>query len=87
MTSEVNKIPEAPGSQSPTDAAVGTGPSNRPESKEVCHRCGAAGPNVARRHQDTAYVDDESNYDTLCEPCQKQADIDWDTQWREAGLR
>ena len=46
-----------------------------------CERCEAEG--AERRPQKTAYVDEERNYATLCEPCQKDADDYWDDKWAE----
>lgn len=36
-----------------------------------------------RRRQNTAYVDEESNYNVFCESCQVEADAYWDEMWQE----
>lgn len=57
----------------------------------TCRSCGAL--QAKRRRQNTAYVIDEQNFDTLCPPCQQEADEYWEERWRElhadqlAGLR
>lgn len=39
--------------------------------------------NAVRRRQNTAYDDDESNFNTLCEDCQEEADKYWDERWAD----
>lgn len=53
-----------------------------------CERCEKVGPDVSRRRQNTAYVNDESNFAVLCDDCQKDADEYWSERWAEyrAGL-
>jgi len=48
-----------------------------------CQECGKTGADVQRRHQNTAYVDEESNYATLCADCQKDADEYLAERWAE----
>lgn len=56
-----------------------------PEPKpHECQRCGKIDPtDVARRHQNTRYVNEESNYATFCSDCQKEVDEYWDELWAE----
>ena len=46
-----------------------------------CNNCGA--PNGERRRQRTCYVDEESNYATLCPACHEVNDEHWDEMWRD----
>ncbi len=46
-----------------------------------CECCGCSG--AKRRRQNTAYVNKESNYATLCDSCQKEADAYWEERWQE----
>ena len=48
-----------------------------------CQGCEKEGPDVQRRRQNTAYENDESNYATLCDDCQKYADEYWHERWAE----
>lgn len=49
----------------------------------VCDMCGKTGPDVKRKRQNTAYVDDEANFNSLCPPCQEEADAYWAEMWAE----
>lgn len=46
-------------------------------------KCRVCGKEATRSRQSTAYVDDELNYDTLCEECQEIADEYWEYKWKE----
>lgn len=46
-----------------------------------CTRCGV--PNAERRRQRTQYVDDTSNWVTLCPSCHEENDAYWDEMWAE----
>jgi len=46
-----------------------------------CQGCDKEG--AERRRQLTAYVDDESNYSTLCDECQDETDEYWKDMWNE----
>ena len=48
-----------------------------------CQRCEKEGNDVKRRRQNTQYVDDESNFATLCDDCQSDADEYWSERWAE----
>lgn len=50
---------------------------------ETCDRCDKTGEDVERRHQNTMYVNEESNYATLCTECQEDADEYWEERWAE----
>jgi len=39
--------------------------------------------NATRRRQNTAYEEDESNWNTLCEDCQVEVDEHWADMWNE----
>ena len=49
----------------------------------ACHGCEKQGDDVKRRRQKTQYVDEESNFSTLCDECQKEADEYWSERWAE----
>ena len=46
-----------------------------------CDRCDSL--DATRRQQRTAYVDEESNFATLCPQCQELEDEFWDEMWSE----
>ena len=46
-----------------------------------CQCCGNDG--AKKRRQNTAYVNDESNFATLCNECQKESHKYWQDQWNE----
>jgi len=52
------------------------------EVKE-CVCCGKTGPDVKRRHRNTQYVDEESNYLTACRECQDMDDEYFAERWAE----
>lgn len=39
--------------------------------------------NAVSYHMRTRYVDNTSNYATLCPSCQEASDTHWDDMWRE----
>lgn len=45
----------------------------------VCQGCEKK--RAIRRRQNTAYVDDERNFATLCPECQDEADKYWKEEW------
>lgn len=45
----------------------------------TCSRCGKKG--AKKRHQGSAYNDEERNYVTECDECFKQTEAYWDAQW------
>lgn len=45
-----------------------------------CAQCGDPG---TLRRQNTAYADDALNWQTLCDPCQEEADDHWSEMWRQ----
>jgi len=47
----------------------------------ACQHCGRLG--AKRRRQLTRYVDDERNFATLCDECQKEASEDWRERWED----
>ena len=49
----------------------------------ICQRCEKTGNDVMRRPQNTAYVDEESNWAVLCAECQEEADEYWNDMWAE----
>jgi hypothetical protein len=51
------------------------------ESKMKCQKCGKEG--ATRNRQNTAYVNDESNFATLCPECQEEATEYWNSQWND----
>lgn len=55
------------------------------KSKEElkCDHCHVSNETVARRRQHTAYNEDELNFRTYCEECQKVANEYWDERWQE----
>jgi hypothetical protein len=46
-----------------------------------CEKCGILGAYL--RRQNTQYLDDESNYITLCDPCQEENNEYWSDMWRD----
>lgn len=46
-----------------------------------CQRCGKTG--AVKYRQRTSYVNEESNWATLCPPCQEKNDRHWDYMWCE----
>ncbi len=48
-----------------------------------CQRCEKEGADVQRRRQNTSYADDESNFATLCNECQTEANEYWAELWAE----
>jgi len=46
-----------------------------------CQFCGKVGPDVEAYHQNTQYVDAESNYVAACPPCREQNDEYWRGMW------
>jgi len=44
-----------------------------------CEYCNALG--AVKRRQNTAYVDDELNWKTLCPECQEENDKHWKDMW------
>ena len=48
----------------------------------ICQQCKKRG--AERRRQNTAYQNDESNFATLCNECQEQANEYWAERWLEA---
>lgn len=48
----------------------------------VCQHCGTAW-GARRVHMHTAYNDEESNYRTLCPPCEAEENAYWDERWEE----
>lgn len=50
---------------------------------EKCVGCEKVDPSVKRRRQNTNYVEDESNFATLCADCQKEADAYWSDMWAD----
>lgn len=63
----------------------------RPKSQKVkleekvtdtlCTRCGHTG--AVRYHQNTRYVEEESNWVTLCPDCRKENDEYWNDMWAD----
>ena len=48
-----------------------------------CQACDKRKRNVRRRHQNTAYANEASNWRTLCNECQAIEDDYWDERWDE----
>lgn len=48
-----------------------------------CGRCRTFSLTVARRHMNTCYHDEESNYATTCLPCFEEIEDDWQAMWDE----
>lgn len=48
-----------------------------------CERCSLDKPDVHKRRQHTSYDDDELNFATLCDICQKEQDEYWQERWDE----
>ena len=48
-----------------------------------CPLCGEMKHDIARRHQSTAYVNEESNYLTSCLECFERAEEYWKEMWAE----
>ncbi len=51
------------------------------DPKPKCQCCEAETSDVKRRRQNTNYVEEDSNYAVLCDPCQKEADAYWADMW------
>lgn len=51
------------------------------ENITLCERCGDRGAFKAR--QRTAYIDEELNWVTLCEPCHEENAEYWNEMWAE----
>jgi len=49
----------------------------------VCECCGSTSQTVERYHQNTQYVNEESNWATLCAPCRVLNDEYWEAMWAE----
>lgn len=49
----------------------------------VCECCGSTDETVERYYQNTQYVNEESNWATLCAPCRKENDEYWEAMWAE----
>lgn len=49
----------------------------------TCERCLVQSSKVERYHQNTAYINEESNWITLCPPCRKENDEYWTERWDE----
>lgn len=54
-----------------------------PDNLKECPICGSLSDSVARRHRNTAYVDEESNYLTACRECQDRDDEYFAERWAE----
>lgn len=52
-----------------------------PEGNLKCWRCGEM--NASRNRQQTAYVDDESNFAVFCPTCQDETDKYWQEMWTD----
>lgn len=52
-------------------------------SMKPCQRCGKLGTSVRLRRQSTSYVDDEQNFNIMCEPCFEQTEEDWELMWEQ----
>lgn len=48
-----------------------------------CPICDGDDGTVERRHQNTAYVDEESNWLTSCKECFDEAEEYWAERWAE----
>ena len=55
----------------------------RDQIRFVCDHCGVADGTVENYHQNTEYVDEASNWVTLCAPCRQQNDEYWEAMWAE----
>jgi hypothetical protein len=51
--------------------------------RKQCEKCGEFSRKVKRRHQNTRYVDDESNYVTVCDQCFEEIEEYWKERWAE----
>jgi len=49
----------------------------------VCDHCGVADGTVENYRQNTEYVDEASNWVTLCAPCRQRNDEYWEAMWAE----
>jgi len=65
--------PETP--NQPTAQGVGVNTMVR------CQICGKNG--AQRRRQNSAYVDDNKNFATLCDDCQEDANEYWQERWND----
>lgn len=50
---------------------------------EICQCCGELKFTVERRHMNTAYVKEESNYETCCLECHEDHEEYWRERWSE----
>lgn len=50
---------------------------------EACPLCDRPSETVERRHMNTAYIKEESNYIICCMECFKQVQADWRDMWEE----
>jgi hypothetical protein len=48
-----------------------------------CECCQRTDVIVVTYHQNTQYVDEASNWVTLCDPCRKENDEYWEAMWAE----
>ena len=51
--------------------------------RKQCEKCGEFSWKVKRRRQNTAYVDDEMNYVTVCPQCFEEIEEIWKERWAE----
>ena len=51
--------------------------------RRKCQGCKKTYPNVEKRRQLTAYVNDKLNFAVLCDECQKEANEYWQERWDE----
>ena len=49
----------------------------------ICPMCKDESDTVERRRQNTAYVNEESNWVTTCAECFEEIEEHWAEQWRE----
>lgn len=49
----------------------------------ICPRCERWRRDIECRRQNTAYLDDEANYITVCMDCYEEIQDYWEERWRE----
>ena len=53
------------------------------DTVEICPMCELLMPDVERRRQNTAYVDDEMNYVRVCLECFLEIQEHWKDAWED----
>lgn len=49
----------------------------------ICPMCKKESATVERRRQNTAYLEEESNWVTVCEDCFEEIQWQWEQMWRD----